>query len=194
MSTGPACARTLASWTKVLIFALIAVNTTVFLRHGTAAEIIDTVAWLALLMLFELETAHPLLLQRTRTVRTVHRARLAAGIAIGVAAAGYVRDHAWLDAINLGLWICIVVLLELEVRRPPAVARHRSGFAAIALLLYGGLAVMVGAWAWRGEWFDAYDAALWLAAFVVIELNLLDRLPPAGDRELTAQTAVRKPQ
>jgi hypothetical protein len=31
--------------------------------------------------------------------------------------------------------------------------------------------VLVGAWAWRGEWFDAYDALLWLAAFVLIELE-----------------------
>jgi hypothetical protein len=32
-------------------------------------------------------------------------------------------------------------------------------------------------WATRGEWFDAYDAALWLAAFVFIEMELLAAKP-----------------
>jgi hypothetical protein len=29
------------------------------------------------------------------------------------------------------------------------------------------------AWLWQGDWFDAYDAALWLVAFAMIELNVL---------------------
>jgi hypothetical protein len=45
---------------------------------------------------------------------------------------------------------------------------------------------MVLAWLWRGAWLDAYDALLWLIAFMVIEINILrlplaDNATPAGD-------------
>lgn len=161
---------------KPLVFALIGLNALIFLARGAAPEIIDTLAWLALLGLFELEASHPRALRDERIRRLVHAARLAAGAAICVAAAGYVYGRAWLDTVNISLWIGVVILLELEVRYPHAVARHRSAFGAAAVPLYGGLAVMVGAWAWRGEWFDAYDALLWLIAFLVIEMDVL-RMP-----------------
>ncbi len=161
------------AWFKWLIFALIGINALVFSVHGTAAEIIDTLAWLTLLTLFELETAHPHLLQGARSLRFTHYTRLLAGAAVCVAAAGYVIDRAWIDATNITLWIGVVILLEFEVRYPRVVASRRQLFVIIAALLYGGLATMVMAWAWRGEWFDAYDAVLWLMAFLVIEMNLL---------------------
>ena len=37
-------------------------------------------------------------------------------------------------------------------------------------------ATLVVVWMWRREWFEAYDAALWLAALVVIEMNILQGL------------------
>jgi hypothetical protein len=42
-------------------------------------------------------------------------------------------------------------------------------------------------WAGRGEWFDAYDAMLWLVAFATIEINVLriasgERLAEFGDK------------
>ncbi|MDP2240601.1 MAG: hypothetical protein Q8K18_10640 [Burkholderiales bacterium] len=163
-------------WFKALVFALIALNALIFLIYGTKPEAIDTLAWLTLLVLFELETAHPRLLQGGQILRMVHLARLAAGAAICVAALGYVNDKAWLDAVNLGLWIGVVILLEFEVRYPQAVVRSRTSLGATAVLLYSGLAVMVGAWAWHGEWFDAYDALLWLIAFLAIEMDVL-RMP-----------------
>ena len=53
-------------------------------------------------------------------------------------------------------------------------------------MLYAGLAALVPVWAWRGEWFDAYDATLWLVAFATIEINVLriasgERLAELGD-------------
>ena len=33
--------------------------------------------------------------------------------------------------------------------------------------------VCVAAWLWRGEWFEAYDAALWLIAFATLEMDVL---------------------
>ena len=67
----------------------------------------------------------------------------------------------------------MVALLEFEIRRPAAVAVHRVRFMAAAAALYSGLGALVLVWLWRGEWFDAYDAALWLVAFATIELKVL---------------------
>jgi hypothetical protein len=67
----------------------------------------------------------------------------------------------------------VVALLELEVRRPPLVARRRRVFTAVAAALYAALALLVGVWAWRGDWLDAWDALVWLAAFAMIELDVL---------------------
>ena len=56
---------------------------------------------------------------------------------------------------------------------PAAVATHRQGFTTTAALLYTALGVLVVIWLARGEWMDAWDAALWLTAFSVLEMNLL---------------------
>ncbi len=79
----------------------------------------------------------------------------------------------WLDAANIGLWILVVVLLECELRLPVLVARRPRLFTRSALLLYAGIAALIPLWALRGEWFDTYDAVLWLVAFVLIEMDAL---------------------
>jgi hypothetical protein len=156
---------------KTALFALLACNTAYYVVSGTMSEALDAGAWLALLALFQLETGFGRRLGGAATV--IRIARLGAAVAVGAAAVGYVNQREWLDATNIALWIAVVVLLELELRRPAAVARRRAGFAATAAAVYGGLAVLVLIWAWRGEWFDAYDAMLWLAAFVMIEMDVL---------------------
>jgi len=52
-------------------------------------------------------------------------------------------------------------------------AHHRSAFTAISLTLYATLAVVALIWLLRREWLDGYDALLWIAAFVLIEMDLL---------------------
>ena len=161
---------------KALLFALVACNTAYWVISGTLSEALDAAAWLALLALFQLETGFKSGFARAAGVIRV--ARIGAAIAVGAAAIGYVNENEWLDAINTGLWIAVVVLLELELRRPDAVARGRALFAASAATLYAGLAALVVIWAWRGEWFDAYDAMLWLGAFAMIEMDVLQSLRP----------------
>lgn len=158
---------------KLAVLILLVANTTVFAVKGTLSEGLDSVAWFTLLVLFELETAHAARLSAPRALALVHALRLAAGIAIFAAAVGYLQDRAWLDAVNAWLWIGVVVLLEVEVRYAQAVAWHRGWFVGAAALLYSCLAGAVVVWALRGEWFDAYDAALWLVAFATIEMNVL---------------------
>lgn len=159
-------------WLKATVFALLAWNTAVFLAAGTLSEALDATAWLVLLALFELETGWGDRFGDS-SATAIHGVRFAAAAAVGAAAIGYVRESEWLDAINSGLWIAVVVLLEIEVRCIGAVARRRAWFAAVAATLYAALGALVPVWLWRGEWFDAYDAALWLIAFAAIEMDVL---------------------
>lgn len=158
---------------KATVFALLACNALIFSAFGTFIQGLDAAAWFVLLVLFELETAHKDRLNGRRALAAIHATRLAAAAGVAAAAVGYVYEGEWLDAVNSWLWIAVVVLLELEVRYPRAIERRRRWFVTAAAALYGGLAALVLLWAWRGEWFDAYDAALWLTAFATIEINVL---------------------
>lgn len=80
------------------------------------------------------------------------------------------------------LWILVVLLLEAKVRFTRAVRERRTEFKVAAGMLYGALALFVPVWAWRGEWFDAWDAAPWLVAFVAIEINVLSEAPGRATR------------
>jgi hypothetical protein len=165
-----------ASWYgafRIAVFALLACNTAYYLYAESLAKGLDAAGWLVLLVLYALETELPGSLRARHATFAVRAARLAAAVAVCAAGVGYIILQDTLDAINAALWIAVVVLLEIEVRRPEDVARHRTGFTAAAAALYAGLAVLVAAWAWRGAWLDAYDALLWLIAFATIEMDVL---------------------
>lgn len=171
-------------WFKAAIFALLVLNTGTYLLSGTPSEGLDSIAWLVLLALFQLETGSNGALRAPALLATVHGVRLAALAAVGLAAAGFLYNEEWLDSANSLLWIAVVVHLEWGVRRPAAVAAHRVGYTAAAAALYAGLGALVFVWMWQGEWFAAYDAALWLVAFLTIELNVL-----AAVRQVAAKPA-----
>lgn len=165
-------------WLRAGVFALLVLNAGIYLASGTFSEGLDSVAWLALLALFQLETGYAGALRARTAIIVVHGVRWVALAAVGAAAASFLYNEEWLDAANSGLWIAVVVLLEAEVRHPAAVAKYRSRFMAALAVLYAGLVAVVFAWMWRGEWFDAYDATLWLVAFATIEMNLLEAARP----------------
>lgn len=161
---------------KALLYALLAGDVALYALHGTAAETLDTAAWLVLLALFEWETGGWRLGRRTR--RVVHAARALAAAAVLVAWTGYARDGAWLDFANATAWLAVVLLLEAEVRVPARhVAAHRAR-RALTWAAYALLGGFVATWALAGmrgdagALLDAWDAALWLLAFVAIELNV----------------------
>jgi len=175
------------SWFKAAIFALLVLNTGTYLISGTLSEGIDSIAWLTLLALFEVETGLDRALRTSGAIGTVHAVRLVALAAVVMAAAGFLYNEEWLDSANSMLWIAVVVLLEWGVRRPATVAAHRVCYTGAAAVLYAGLGALVFVWLWQGEWFAAYDAALWLVAFLTIEMNVLEvvrrvaaRPAPAG--------------
>ena len=158
---------------RLAVFALLSVNTAYYVYAGSLAKALDAAAWLVLLALFGLETGFGARVRSARTGLAVRTLRLLAALGVCAAGVGYLIERNGLDAVNTALWIAVVVLLELEVRRPREVARFRRAFTLTAATLYAGLALLVPVWAWRGEWFDAYDALLWLTGFAIIEMDVL---------------------
>ncbi|MBT8060894.1 MAG: hypothetical protein KJO33_14975, partial [Gammaproteobacteria bacterium] len=82
---------------------------------------------------------------------------------------------AWIDIINAGTWLIIVVLLEVEVwlqikglltDRMLAVGKWVKGFF-YAVLLFCAIY-----WGFEGDFLDFWDAFLWLVAFIFIEMNI----------------------
>jgi hypothetical protein len=158
---------------KPVIFALLAINAGIYAATGRFSEGLDAFAWFSLLALFEIETrcAHWTRIPRNALVLDLLRLLAAAGVVI--AAFSFVREQEWLDAANAWLWIAVVAVLELQVRAPLFVTRHRGTFTGTSLTLYGALAAVALVWLIRGEWLDGYDALLWIAAFALIEMDLL---------------------
>jgi hypothetical protein len=157
---------------KAVLLALLGLNAAVYASTGRVTETLDAVAWFVLLLLFELETRCPQWTRMGRNALVLDGLRLLAAGAIAWAATAFVRERAW-------LWIGVIIRLELEVRKPALIVRCRGVAMTAAIALYGGLAVIAAAWLIQGEWFDGYDAVLWIAAFALLELDLLGRIPGA---------------
>lgn len=167
---------------KPAIFALLAVNAGLYATAGRFSEGLDAIAWFALLVLFEIETHRPRWTHIPRNTLIPGLLRMIAAAGVAVAACSFIREQEWLDALNAWLWIGVVVALELQVRAPLQVARHRSIFTATSLTLYGALAMVALVWLVRGEWLDGYDALLWIAAFALIEMDLLQITGTRGNK------------
>ena len=161
---------------KWAIYALLAGNVALYASAGTATETLDTAAWVLLLLLFEWETGGWRLPRWSRPMLRATRA--VAGTAVVWACIDYGLDGEWLDFANAATWLGVVLALELELRVPAARRRFQQLRRALAWLLYAALACFALAWwghAFAGAteaWLDAWDASLWLAAFVAIELNV----------------------
>ena len=85
---------------------------------------------------------------------------------------------ALVDVLNSAAWILVVILLEIEVRvltrwgpASKTAARIANSLKAV---LYTTLVVAAVYWGFKGDFLDFWDAALWLFAFVFIELNVFE--------------------
>lgn len=84
---------------------------------------------------------------------------------------------AWVDVINAGVWLLVVLVLEIDVR-----LQERQQLEGKALqisnisksVLYAILLCAAVYWGVKGDFVDFWDAFLWLLAFVFIELNVFD--------------------
>ena len=102
---------------------------------------------------------------------------------------------ALVDVINSAAWILVVILLEIEVR---LLTRWGGGSRPMARLanslkvaLYTTLVVAAIYWGFKGDFLDFWDAALWLFAFVSIELNVFEWQQEIRDQTEGAQGSVQ---
>ena len=84
---------------------------------------------------------------------------------------------AWVDVINAGVWLLVVLVLEIDVWLQEH-NRLEGTFLRISnggkFLLYTILFFAAVYWGIKGDFVDFWDAFLWLVAFVFIELNVFD--------------------
>lgn len=84
---------------------------------------------------------------------------------------------AWVDVINAGVWLLVVLVLEIDVRLQE---RQRLEGKALSIsnisksILYTILFIAAVYWGVKGDFVDFWDAFLWLVAFVFIELNVFE--------------------
>ena len=88
-----------------------------------------------------------------------------------------IRFLSWVDVINAGVWLLVLLVLEVDVRlqekqRLEGLALYLSTLTKI--VLYSTLALAVVAWIVKGDFVDWWDAFLWLVAFVFIEMNVFE--------------------
>ena len=93
---------------------------------------------------------------------------------------------ALVDVVNSATWILVVILLEIEVRVithwGPATKSAARLAAALKAVLYTTLVVAAIYWGFKGDFLDFWDAALWLFAFIFIELNVFEWQEELRDR------------
>lgn len=88
-----------------------------------------------------------------------------------------IQRLAWVDVINAGTWILIVIVLEIDVR-----LQERNQLEGMALAIstvlkiafYSILFLCAVYWGFKGDFVDFWDAFLWLLAFFFIEMNVVE--------------------
>jgi len=84
---------------------------------------------------------------------------------------------AWTDVANAAAWLGVVGILEADVWMQLR-GTLSAGFVKASLLVkvvsYGTLVACAVLWQLRGGFVDAWDAYLWLIAFVFIEMNFFN--------------------
>lgn len=153
---------------KLAIVLLLGVNIALYALTDTLTNTVDEVAWLSLLVLYELEANNIAIASEA----ALNKARDALIVVIVLVFLSYASSQEWLDIINSLLWFGIIALLEAEVRSPDLVVAYPKTYKWTKFSVFGGLMAMVAVWAWRKEWLDTYDAALWIVAFFTIESDV----------------------
>lgn len=98
-------------------------------------------------------------------------------IIVGNATLRSAQYLAWVDLFNSAAWIGVVIVLEIEVRmqlRGKFSQRIMAVNKVVKLALYTVLFVAAAYWGYAGDFLDFWDAALWLFAFIFIELNVFE--------------------
>jgi len=84
---------------------------------------------------------------------------------------------AWVDVINAGVWLGIVMILEVDVRlqeRNRLQGTVLKVSTALKVLFYSTLFCAAVYWGIKGTFVEFWDAFLWLVAFFFIEMNVIE--------------------
>lgn len=82
----------------------------------------------------------------------------------------------WIDIANAGVWILIVLLIELDVQFTGARLGYETWMTLsriLKVIAYSALVVFAIYWGFAGTFLDFEDAFLWIMAFVFIERNVV---------------------
>ena len=109
---------------KLAIVVLIAVNVVIYSAVDNLIGAVDTLAWLMLLVLYELEANCAGLMADKK----LHRIRTFLIVVIALVFLAYVHDSEWLEVINFAFWFALITLLELEAHLPNKVFKYRISY------------------------------------------------------------------
>ncbi len=153
---------------KLIVVGLIAINVVIYAVVNNFIGALDSLTWLILLVLYELDANFYGLMAEKKQ----HRIRTFLIMVIALVFFAYVHGHEWLEVINFLFWLALIALLELEVRLPDKVANYRLSYWWATVIVFIGLIGVVIAWAWQSAWLDVYDAIVWIIAFGLIEVDI----------------------
>ena len=100
-----------------------------------------------------------------------------------------IRALAWVDVINAGVWILVVLILEFDVRMQERGILEGTALKfsnVIKFVLYSILFLAAVYWGFKGDFVDFWDAFLWLVAFFFIEMNVVEWRKEDRETELLA--------
>lgn len=165
---------------KWFIYSLLLFNVILFFLDEASIGGIDSLAWIVLLLLFELETSKinkdnsfankQYVFQFLRIIAYI----LIAYSTYEYANHKYIQEYGYLDLISSLIWIIVSILIEYEIfyeKKFHKIAIHFIVFFKIGLYL--GLFVISFLRGLYGDFLDFYDAVLWIICFFFIELNIL---------------------
>jgi hypothetical protein len=169
---------------KYSVYALLTFNILLFLLHGTMHEALDSLGWVLLLATFEYESTSLDEVYASKKEKWGLFAVQCVGYGLAVYATWqYYAGGEWVDLLNAVTWLLVCAVLAYDVYSPGdyggAEWKVRN---AIKGVLYAILVSVAVWWGYEGlqegtgltALLDFYDAALWIACFAVIELNVFD--------------------
>lgn len=173
---------------KYSVYALLTFNILLFFIHGTLHEAVDSLGWVILLGTFEYESTSLDEVYASATEKWTLFAFQCIGYGLAIFATWrYFDEGEWVDLLNSVTWLAVCAVLAYDVYSPGdyggAEWKVRNAIKAGLYAILVGVAVWWGYEGMQSEsgltgLLDFYDAALWIACFAVIELNVFDYEKP----------------
>ena len=105
------------------------------------------------------------------------------------------RQLAWVDLLEAISWLLILLTIEIMVRlqdRDISEGPVINGLNAAKVILYSLLWGAIAYWVYRGHLMFAWDEFVWIAGFVLIEMNIAERRNEFIEDDQTERLAARE--